>query len=71
MLRKKYDIESKKYGINGVIYDYRVVIKLIFKYKGKEIEIALSRPYPFEDDALPKLGVDTLESYVDKARIMV
>lgn len=65
MLRKKYDIESKKYGINGVIYDYGVLIKLNFKYEGKEIEIALSRPFPFEDNALQKLGEDTIESYIE------
>lgn len=65
MLKKTYDVTSFKHGIWGKINDYGVVIKLNFAYKDKEVEIALSRPFPDEDNALLKLGQETINSYVD------
>ena len=65
MLEKVYEIVSEKHGINGTINDYGVVIKLNFEYDGKSHEIALHRPFPADDQAMEKLGIDTIDSYID------
>lgn len=64
-LVKSYEVVSNKYGIRGVLNDYDAVVKLNFSYRDKDIEMAISRPYPGGDDAFHKLGQETIDSYID------
>ena len=64
ILEKKYDVVSFFYGVKGVIIDNGDEIKLFFTYKGKETEIALSRPFPCDEMSLYKMGIKAMDSYI-------
>ena len=57
----KWKVKSKKYGIEGVICDFDATIRLSFKYRGKKIIAAITRPLPEEDVTLVQLGKDTID----------
>lgn len=65
MLRKSYDIVSERHGIKGVLKDYGLVIKLMFQYMGRDVEIGLARPYKCDDKGMQEMGLKVLESYMD------
>lgn len=67
LLQEKYAVYSGKYDVHGTILDYGFMIKLKFDYEDKEIEMAVSRPFPEHgEEAFKKLGEETIDTYVEK-----
>ncbi len=70
ILKKRLEIYSEKYNLKGEILDYGFVINLKFFYSGCSPKIALSRPLNEKlettDEALIKLGLEMMETYVEK-----
>ena len=64
MLEEKIEIKSEKYGTEGVILDYGMVIKLQFTHEGKDVEMGMSRP--LERDDLIKRAIGCMDTYVEQ-----
>lgn len=60
---KRIKVYSRKNDISGEILDAGVVITLKFDYKGKDIEIGISRPFK---ESLKEIGEKMIDSYVEK-----
>lgn len=61
----EYEVVSAKYGIKGIIADYNVVIKLIFEYNDRKVEMALCRPFPFSNAKMKAVARETIDSYIE------
>lgn len=62
MDKKIYEIYSEKYGVNGQLLDYGVVIKLQFTYNDRDHSIGLSRPFQEE---LADMGLRVMEGTIE------
>lgn len=63
MAVKKIEVSSKKYGVSGVILDYDFVTKLQFRYKDRDIVMAITRWMKEKDDE--ELGEKYIDSYIE------
>lgn len=64
--KKVYDVYSSKHKVNGRIYDYGVLIKLMFEYENFAREIALASLFPSNsEEAFKELGEKMLDFYID------
>lgn len=63
MAVKKIEVSSKKYGVSGVILDYDFVTKLQFRYKDRDIVMAITRWMKEKDDK--ELGEKYIDSYIE------
>lgn len=64
--KKVYDIYSSKHRVSGQIYDYGVLVKLVFEYDNFIREIALARSFSSNNEEVFKeLGEKMLDSCID------
>ncbi len=64
MLKREFNVYSKKNDIHGVIKDYGVVTKLLFTYDGKDIEMGIERNLDLFGVTYEEVGRDIIDSYV-------
>ena len=65
MLVKEIEVYSEKYDIHGVIRDYKMVTKLFFTYKGKDIEMGIDRNTELLGKKYEDFGREIIESYIE------
>ena len=62
MNKTVYEIHSEKYGVNGKLLDYGVVVKLQFAYNGRDHSIGLARSFREE---LADMGLRVMERTIE------
>ena len=63
MDKKIYEIHSEKYGVDGKVLDYGMVIKLEFSYKGHQYSVGIAHRFKEE---LADVGLRTMEQTIEK-----
>ena len=66
LFEKEYKIYSEKYDVHGMVKDFGVVIKLIFNYRGKAVEMRLLRGV---DTDFEELSKNLIESYIENLAV--
>lgn len=62
MDKKVYEIHSEKYGVDGRVLDYGMVIKLEFSYEGREHSIGIERKF---NNELSDVGLMIMERTIE------